>query len=340
MTESATKPARPERIAWIDLLRGLAVIGMVETHVLNTFLSTQYDESDWRGQLSFFNGLLAPTFLWIAGFMQGGSVRRIQQRGQPVFSWARMRRIGLVALLGFLMSAPLHLWGLGQFTAEGWEYFWRVNILPCMALSLAMLLLAGHFGGRRHDLVVTVLMMLSVFGAPLVAHIQTGLLPLDAFLNREGGSLFPWFPWFGFAATGYLASRWPVRWNTHLPAAAGLIGLATVLEPDVFSNAHPYFFFERLGWVGIMMLAVRAFSFWSAPRWMLLAGRESLFLYVIHLLLIHCTPVGGTTLDRWVGQTQSLAGTLLIYVVILGASMLLAWANDWRKRSRKEAVVL
>jgi uncharacterized membrane protein len=30
-------PARP-RLAWIDLLRGVALVGMIETHVMNTFL--------------------------------------------------------------------------------------------------------------------------------------------------------------------------------------------------------------------------------------------------------------------------------------------------------------
>jgi len=338
MTDTAIAPAK-SRIAWIDMLRGFAVIFMVETHVVNTFLATPYDEVWWRPELDFLNGLMAPTFLWIAGYMQGASVGRSHVKGTPVFTWARLRRLGLVAFLGCFMGAPWHLWSVGDFSAAGWEHFWRINILPCMALSLAMLLLAGHFGGRRHDIAVTVLMLISVFGAPLLTEAQTGILPIDAFLNRKGGSLFPWFPWFGFAAVGYLASRWPVHWRTYLLASFVLLLLACFLEPDAFSSAHPTFFMVRLGSLALIVTAIWAIAHWVAPRWMLLAGRESLFLYVIHLLIIHCSPAGGgTTIDQRFGHTQGLGQTFFIFAGVLFVSLLLAWANEWCKlKSRPKA---
>ena len=38
-----SQPPRP-RLTWIDLLRGVAVVGMVETHVMNALLDASYDE--------------------------------------------------------------------------------------------------------------------------------------------------------------------------------------------------------------------------------------------------------------------------------------------------------
>ena len=114
----------------------------------------------------------------------------------------------------------------------------------------------------------------------------------------------------------------------------GLAGIAAghIFEPSTFSSQHPAFFFERLGWLLIFVVIVQWLSRWFAPRWLQLAGRESLLIYVAHLQFIHALPVGGTTLNHWIGRTQSLASTVMIFLVILALCLLLAWANERRKR--------
>jgi hypothetical protein len=40
---------------------------MIETHVVNTFLSTALRAANWFPILNYLNGLVAPAFLFIAG---------------------------------------------------------------------------------------------------------------------------------------------------------------------------------------------------------------------------------------------------------------------------------
>src|SRR4051794_4836608 len=63
--------AQVARMTWIDLFRGAAVVMMIETHVLNTFLLAGSRASAWFEWLNYFNGLVAPSFLFIAGYLQG-----------------------------------------------------------------------------------------------------------------------------------------------------------------------------------------------------------------------------------------------------------------------------
>ena len=68
------------------------------------------------------------------------------------------------------------------------------------------------------------------------------------------------------------------------------------------------------------------------PRWLMLAGRESLWLYVVHLMLIHAVPLWrGQSLEHLIGRTQPVWMVLVIFVLVLTASLLVAWWNERRK---------
>lgn len=56
------------RHGFIDLLRGFALILMVETHVVNAYLPEAHRSTPFFFWLSFVNGLVAPAFLLAVGF--------------------------------------------------------------------------------------------------------------------------------------------------------------------------------------------------------------------------------------------------------------------------------
>lgn len=319
------------RLTWIDLLRGVAVVGMIETHVMNTFLHAKFDEASWRHDLGFYNGLLAPAFLWIAGFVQGLAIRKAQREGRPVVTASRLRRLGLVLLIGYLLHVPWHLWGAGDFSPETWRIALQVDILPCMAVTLAMLLFVGLARGVWFDVVTVLLVLFFVLLAPAAQHWQTGWIFTDAFLNHRTGSLFPLFPWVAFCAMGSLASRWEVHARTLLPAALAFIALGMVFAPATYSYVHPAFFAERLGWLGLLILLVWLVGQRFAPAWLQLAGRESLLMYVAHLLLLYSIPWQGVTLNQWIGRTLSLPATAVAFLLVFGVCLGLAWSNEKRK---------
>src|SRR6187431_1327440 len=75
MADATTLPSRkkPARVLWLDVFRGAAVVAMIEAHVVNTFLAPALRQTEWFAWLNWFNGLVAPSFLFIAGWAQGMS---------------------------------------------------------------------------------------------------------------------------------------------------------------------------------------------------------------------------------------------------------------------------
>lgn len=322
------KPAN--RLVWIDILRGVAVTGMIQTHVWNALLHPSYHATAWWHEWNFFSGLLAPTFLWIAGYIQGLSIRKAHREERPVVTASRLRRLGVIVLIAYALHVPWNFWMAGDFGRESWLIFLQADILQCMTVSMTLLLLMGNLQRKWFDPLTLAIIALVVFAAPSAQHWQTGFLVVDAFLNHNTGSLFPLFPWFGFCAMGCLASRWTVSWKTYLPCALALIAVGLCLTPHGY--VQPSFFFKRLGWLGLLVAAISLISPLSAPRWLQLAGRESLLIYVVHLLLIYSLPVHGITMDRGIGRTLDLLNSELIFAAVLSASLALAWLNDWRKK--------
>ena len=331
--EQTGMSATLSRLAWIDLLRGLAVVGMVETHVLHTFLSPEHEAANWLHQLNFFNGLVAPAFLWIAGYVQGLAIRKAHREERPVTNWRRWQRLAVVALIGYLLHVPWSYWGAGDFGEGSWRIALQVDILQRMAVSLALLLCVGTLGkGWLFDGLLVVVALAGIFLAPLSEHWRTGLLFVDMFLVPGEGSLFPLLPWFSFSALGCLASRWEPAWKVYVPASLVLMVLGYYLEPQDWSKLHPAFFAARLGYLGMLVVLVHFISRWLAPRWLLLAGRESLLMYVAHLVLIFSFPLPRLPLSLLVGQSLQPPAAVAAFIAVLLVCLTLAWANERRKR--------
>ena len=69
------------------------------------------------------------------------------------------------------------------------------------------------------------------------------------------------------------------------------------------------------------------------PGWLLLAGRQSLCVYVTHLILIYWVPVwGGATLSQLYGAGQPWAIVLTLFMALTLASVALAWLIERRVR--------
>jgi predicted acyltransferase len=184
-------PVLTSRLSWIDLMRGLAVVGMLVTHVMNAFLHPVYENTGWRHEFSSYSGLVAPSFFWIAGYVQGLAIRRAHREGKPVGGFRRWHRLGIVLLIGYLLHLPLAYWLKGDFGTGSWKSLLQVDALQCLAASLALLLSMGIAGVRWFEPLVVVAGGLAVFLAPLAGTSHTGFWFLDAWLNHDTGSLFP-----------------------------------------------------------------------------------------------------------------------------------------------------
>jgi uncharacterized membrane protein len=88
----SAQPTTRKRIEYIDLLRGWAVIVMVETHVFNATLLPALRESGVFKVQTFLNGLVAPSFLFASGLVFAVTTRR-KLHEYLSFRWPLFRQI-------------------------------------------------------------------------------------------------------------------------------------------------------------------------------------------------------------------------------------------------------
>ena len=216
MNEGGAKSTIPvsrhaERFGFIDLLRGLALVVMIETHVVNAYLPAETRHTWFFFWLTFVNGLVAPAFLFSSGFsimLQG----RRQWANWLQFRlpfWQQMRRLGFIAMVAyyshldnFKLSKYLHPEEPGT-----WKNALQVDILQCIVASLLVVHLLIFLLRKPHLVAWGAMMLATVVCVitPLVwARDFTGSLPLGLalFLNPHGISLFPLLPWITFILGG------------------------------------------------------------------------------------------------------------------------------------------
>lgn len=346
---------------WVDLFRGLAVLVMIETHVVNTFLASAVRMEGWFTILNYLNGLVAPSFLFIAGFVQG--MERGLTPDKPVNFGRRARQLLVLLLTGYALHFP---WTeLGQ---HRWDDALRigtqVDVLQCIATSLGLLLgvtwLAQKVGGRRGQEVwwfgLTMLLGLSVFAAPYAAECQGLPVPLQAWVNRSTGSWFPLFSWSGFVFFGALAgavyglarrtAEAPDNLSGQIPLFAfnrassvflitplPLAASAWLFRPASYSSVSPASFFERAAWVLILAAICEWVVNRQRPALPLFAGKHSLALYVIHLVLISMIAGFGVPMSS-LPLPNVLGGILVIGAASVGFTWLLDQVQTFLRNRR------
>jgi uncharacterized membrane protein len=323
-------PSRAKtRFGFIDLLRGFALVVMIETHVINAYIPYAARHTWLFFWLTFFNGLVAPTFLFASGFsvvLQANRQWDDWLRLGPAF-WRQMRRVGFIVLVAYYTHLD-HL-RLSRYLYPQEPDLWRrtlqVDVLQCIVASLLIVHLL-IFALRRRGAVALAAGILAVailLSTPWVwSHdfAQTLPLGLALFLNPHGVSLFPLFPWTTFFLTGCCASylflaaverRVEVRYIktvTVVGAAAILFGYLGQRLPFTlpgvvnYYTTSPLYVVLRLGCVAIVLALL--FAWERSGRWLpqavRIAGQESLLVYGVHLWLIfgvlrgkHSAPVIG-----------------------------------------------
>jgi uncharacterized membrane protein len=347
------------RYVYIDLLRGWAVLVMIEVHVFNTFLLEQYRHAAWFPVLNFINGLVAPSFLFIAGY----AFAVIGQRKWedylafgPVFR-KQVMRVLQVWIVGYMLHIPFFsLRRLLVSAAADWHSFWLVDVLHCIAFSL-MLMLALVLIGRTKKAFFVQLLVVGLSAAIItpILWFTTPLsvlpFPLATYINATLGSLFPIFPWMGFALLGGATGQWMVWMKARdeekkfflrvlyggaaMTAGSVLVqSLPVVLPwPHDLISPNPVFFVLRLG---IVLILLSTLWFWeqtakSGRSVVSVVGMESLVVYSGHLLIIYGLFFKGKSLSFMIGRTRSVPEAAAMTAVLVGVMIVTAYVWNWVK---------
>ena len=344
------------RRGYLDWLRGLAVLIMIEAHILDSWTQLEDRGSTIYGWSMIAGGFGAPLFLFLAGLsvaLSAGSKTR--RHGDPdAASRAVVRRGFQIFLLAFLfrIQAMVVSWG-------PWRSLLKVDILnimgpaimACAALWGALKTTRGRLAGFG-----LATLALALLTPPVRA---TGLLdalpdPIEGYLRpRPGFTNFAIFPWAGFVFAGAFlgvlldeARTTPTERRLNawfavagLALALGAYGASYLPSPfarSEFWTSSPAFFLLR---TGLLVLIIPVAYLWHRrPRGetafspLQQMGRTSLFIYWIHIELIYGLIV--RPLHKALTLGQAWLGVLIFAIAMLLLSILKErLATAWKQKS-------
>lgn len=185
----STKAQATSRLAFIDVLRGVGVVLMIQLHTSHGWIRPELRAGAGWNATQFWGGLAAPIFLMLAGVSLGLRMARAHARGQIPNYGQELRRALQLVVLGYLLRLQMWFIDAGGFFRPD-AYFAQGALLT--AYGLAYFALAQE---RFHSLaraacgVAAALVALGLFlVSRQVPQRLTGLLRVDV-LQCIGASL-------------------------------------------------------------------------------------------------------------------------------------------------------
>ncbi|MCL2155074.1 MAG: heparan-alpha-glucosaminide N-acetyltransferase domain-containing protein [Leptospirales bacterium] len=352
---------------YLDIMRGWAMIIMVEVHVFNAFLKPEIKLEGWFPILDFINGIVAPSFIFIAGFAfivsSKNKIDDLRSLG-PLFR-KKLKRIGFIFLVGYLIHIPYFSLKKNLFYTDesALKRFCNVDVLQCIGLGMLILLILRVIikSERIFNLMVLFFLLVFVLLAPIVWHIDFNkFMPLffACYFNEIHGSLFPIFPWLGFlfagaitaiavGATASVARKDKDKYKEELfmkgLAIAGLLFFVAAFPAIHWFKTFTWFeirpsisfFAQRLGVVFILLYLLRLYckNRNMSGSYFSVMGRESLIVYWLHLQVIYRLYFGGKNINSIVNQSfgviECLISTLILIVIMIAVAVI--WGSIKKK---------
>ena len=343
------------RYPFLDWMRGLAVLIMIQCHTFNSFARLDVRQGGPYVLSQFIGGMAAPLFLFMAGMTFGFQMESLERR-QPN-RWRRylaaLKRAGYIMAIAFAFRGSNWIASLPR---PDWQEIFKVDILNSMALGMAAFAAIAALDAKDR-------VRYSIAGALLVA----SLAPVAGNLNWSGipqfaqdylapgdtRGRFPFFPYasyigFGLAA-GMIVKRTAPEAMDRLMQWCAIGGFALIFSAQYFANipfsiypavdfwrSSPSLIFIRVG-ISLAMLASAylwttygAVARWS---WMQTLGKQSLLVYWVHIMLVY-----GNIVKR-LKRTMSIPETVLAVCIVAALMVALAAARlAWKERARLKAM--
>jgi len=199
-----------KRVEAVDLFRFFVLFFMIQGHLFRAYLLPAIRLEHWYKLHETLHGLVAPGFLFSAGFTAFVSFHNKRQNyihfDRAFFK--RLRRILFVIAIGYWIHLPFFsLRKTLQFISLGQAgEFLKVDILQCIGVGLLLFtIFAVTLKNEKIVVLISALAGALFFLLPeTVRHIH--LHPaIDPYFNYHV-STFPIFPWAGFLFAGVIAA--------------------------------------------------------------------------------------------------------------------------------------
>jgi uncharacterized membrane protein len=318
------------RRGYLDWLRGVAVLIMVEAHLFDAWVRV-IDRSEHPYQWAMVvGGFSAPLFLFLAGVAMALAAGSRLRKGltAPETAAIARRRGWQILGLAFLFRLQSFIISGGPFP----ETLLKVDILNVMGLSMVLAAVLWGIGSRnawRGAALASVALIFAmvtplVRSAPLVASLPYPFLWY--FKAVAGSGAFTLFPWVGFLLLGVVIGLWLDRTRTEdderrvigamaiAGPAIGVVGYLSTALPAIYSGTtfwtgSPTYFIVR---IGVLITAIPIAYTWNASfrGWSPLRdfGIASLFVYWIHVEMVY------GVVSFWLHKALTFEQALLSYI--------------------------
>ncbi len=321
---------KKQRLILPDILKGIAVVLMIQVHLMENFASPEVYAS-WLGKISLFLGgpPAAPVFMALMGFFiafSGKSFRVNITRGFKLIVLGIVLNIGLnLHLLILIMN--------GAVDHNPWHYVFGVDILFVAGLSIILItLLSKVLKENLAGWAVMVLLFASLNPWLPVYSGQTEWIKyVQAFFwGNSGWSYFPVFPWFAYPLTGYIFSLLMKKYEIHkisetnklYAAAAALLAVVvtfsygfqtTILLTEYYHHAFTFFLWTiafLLCWLIFADLLFKKAENHFLVKYLVWTGKNVTTFYVIQWLIIG-------NVSTYLFQTQRAWQFVMWFLLIL-----------------------
>jgi uncharacterized membrane protein len=336
-----------------DLLKGIAVVLMIQVHIVELFAAERVMES-FVGKVSlFFGGVpAAPLFMAVMGYFVAKSSR------SPKNNLLRgLKLIGLGFLLNIGMNAHLLVKILnGTFSLNPWPYLMGIDILFVAGWSVIILTVVRHWAGKN-PWPYAFLAVFSVVVHPWLPAYDGGLKWLHYlqafFWGDVHWSYFPLFPWLVYPAAGFTFFLLSKKYGLHEFSRKGLTYLAVAffiliaiplpfaikISTDLPSYYHHdiLFAFWAIGflvfWIILFALFTQNNEQLPAFRYLRWVGKNVTAFYFVQWLII------GNTATIIYKSREGIELLFWFLAVVLFTSLLVrGWEVVVRNRNQKPDV--
>ncbi len=327
------------RLLYLDWVRGVAAVIMLQGHVFNSF--TRQDlRSGGPYMLSQFVGGMPPAiFLFLTGvtlaFLMDSTERKGFSPGRRV--WAALNRAGF--LLGIAFAFRIQLWAFSS--SRQWSDLTRVDILNCMGFAIAIASVMALFRTVERIRLCAVLGIAICSAAPLISQVDfSGVAPVVRDYIVPNFNFFGFFPWasflfFGISFGSLLRTlkeeeigqtmQWTALGGIALAFSAytlSSMSLSIYSKVDFWLNSPALVFIK----MGALLIGVAFAYVWTLQpgvqgwSWVRQFGTTSLLVYWVHIELVYGRWLGFWKDNLTIGETIAAAVGITVSMLILSVA--------------------
>lgn len=305
-----------QRITIFDLTRLVAMLFMVQGHVVYAFLdydfSNMQDSSIWWVLWAFNRGFTAPVFLVVSGAVQIFANKKNEFGDlKPKQFQKRILLAIFLIIVSYLMHLPANIYSFITLDSSQLISFYQVNILQLIGVCLIIaMFLIKYINSDKILLIITLCLSIffSIFGLYINDYgLVSDLHPaLNCYLTYDYQSYFPLFPnaayYFIGLSFGLILKNYTNDYNLFIQKYGLLISAfflsiffaihrydySLISSISSIKNYSPMIILFRTGIVFLYITILAQFNkFFNKNTVILMFGKKALLVYILHLYFIY-----------------------------------------------------